>query len=261
MPRLSVIAAAGLAAALTLLAGVLHPVAARADEPAKTCPCPPPPPPAPLWTGSLGLSYVATSGNSDNQTLGLAAAFARQPTPWGVEIVTLANRAETDGVKTGEKWLAGVRGKRALTERFDLFAGVSYERDRFAGFDSRVVTEAGAQWHALTGPVHELAFDAGLTYTSVDPLLGSRDGSVGGLAGLTYVWKITATTTLRERLLLYPNFEHTDDWRMRSETAVEASLAASWALRVGYLYERNNRPPAGFRKVDGTTSVSVVWKR
>src|SRR5688572_11483010 len=47
------------------------------------CPCPPPPPPPPLWTGSAGLSYLANSGNSDNESLGFTVSLARQPTPWG----------------------------------------------------------------------------------------------------------------------------------------------------------------------------------
>ena len=66
------------AALLALLSVVAAPLAAQ-----DTCPCPPPPPPPPLWTGSLGFSYLATSGNSESQSIGLTATAARQPTPWG----------------------------------------------------------------------------------------------------------------------------------------------------------------------------------
>lgn len=248
---LAVVALAPLSVALARVA--------RADEP--SCPCPPAAPPTPLWTGSVGLSYLETGGNSDTRTLGLAAAFARQPTPWGVEIAARANRAESDGAKTAEKWFAGVRGKRALDARLGLFGGVSGERDRFAGFDSRVILEAGATWQALAGPAHELGFDAGVTHTTEDPVVGERDGTLGALAGLTYAWKISASATLRERLVVYPSFDDSKDWRARSETALEAALAQSWAVRLGYLYERDNRPQPGFEKTDTTATVSLVWRR
>ena len=237
---------------------LLNPGPAAAQE---TCPCPPPAPPPPLWTGSGGLSYLATSGNTDTQSLGLTATWARQPTPWGMEISALADRAESDGVTTAERYYGGLRGKRAMGERFELFGGLSYERNEFAGFDSRELIEAGGVWKVLLGPKQELAFDAGLTWTREDPVVGPKDDFVGAVAGAAYAWKITESATFRERLLYYPNFDTSEDWRVRSETSFEAAFAASWALRLGYLYTRDNLPAPGFGKTDGTTSVSLVWKR
>ncbi len=253
--KATVLRAAGVVAALVGFCG------AAVSAAQETCPCPPPAPPPPLWTGSAGLSYLATSGNTDTRSLGLTAIFARKPTPWGLEVTALANQAETDGVKTADRTVGGLRVKRALDERFELFGGASYARDRFAGFDSRVLAEAGGIYKALLGPRHTLAFDAGLTWTQEEPVLGSTARWVGAVAGLAYVWQISATAALRERLGFYPNFEKTKDWRFGSETALEATLAASWAVRVGYLYAYDNLPPAGFEKTDGTTSVSLVWKR
>lgn len=246
---------AALAAGLLWLA-----VPALAQEP-ELCPCPPPEPPPPLWTGSVGFAYLATSGNSETETIGLAAALAREPTPWGVELQALANRAESEGETTAERWLAGVRAKRVLTERLQFFAGAGYESDEFAGFDSRVVLESGLLWRALTGPVHELDFDAGVTWTDEEPVFLPGLDYFGAVAGATYAWKINEVASFRERLVLYPNFDESDDWRLRSETSLDAALAASWALRVGYLFTRDNAPGPGFEKDDSTFSVSLVWKR
>jgi putative salt-induced outer membrane protein len=248
-------------AALTIAAA---PIAAQepagaAQEP--LCPCPPPAPPPPLWTGSLGLSYLATTGNSETETLGLSTAWDRRSTPWGIELRALAHRAETERETTAERYLASVRGKRALSDRHELFAGLVHERDEFAGFDQRSIVEGGALWRALVGPVHELAFDAGLTWTSEDRLDGTDDEWTGAVAGVAWAWKITPAAALRERLLFYPNFDDSDDWRLTSETALDAALADSWALRVSYLVQRDNRPPAGFEETDTSTAVSLVWKR
>ena len=236
-------------------------VGAGASRAQETCPCPPPPPPPPLWTGSLGLSYLATSGNTDTESLGLAVAWARQPTPWGLEITALVNRAESGGVTTAERYFAGLRGKRAMSEAFELFAGLSHESNEFAGFDSRTLVEAGGIWKALTGPVHELAFDAGLTWTQEAPVVGEEFDYKGAVAGAAYAWKITGAATLRERLLYFPNFDTSDDWRWSSETSLEAAFAAAWALRVGFLYTHDNLPTPGFEKTDSATTVSLVWKR
>jgi putative salt-induced outer membrane protein len=227
----------------------------------ESCPCPPAAPPPPLWTGSAGLSYLATSGNTDTESLGLTATLVRQPTPWGLEVSAFANRSESNSVTTAERYFGGLRGKRALDDRFELFAGISYARDEFAGFDSRVIVEAGGIWKALVGPVHELAFDAGLTWTDEEPVAGRGEAYVGAIAGAAYAWKINEAATFRERLLFFPNFETSEDWRVRSETSFEAAFAASWALRLSYIYARDNLPVPGFEKADGTTAVSLVFKR
>ena len=245
-------------AILWLALGVAGTGAAVAQD---NCPCPPPDPPPPLWTGSVGLSYLSTSGNTDTESLGLTANWTRRPTPWGMEITALANRAEADGVTTAERYYGGLRGMRALGDRFELFGGLSYASDEFAGFDSRVIVEAGGIWKALLGPKHELAFDAGLTWTEEELVLGASDESMGAVLGAAYAWKLSENATFRERLLWFPNFDTSDDWRLRSETTLEAALAASWAIRLGYLSTRDNLPAPGFEETDSSTSVSVVWKR
>ena len=250
---------------LVFLLLVAAPIAAARGQapapPPENCPCPPPPPPPPLWTGSLGVSYLATTGNTDTESFGLTADWVRTPTPWGVEIHALANRAESEGVTTAERLFGAVRGRRSLSERFEAFGGFSYEQNEFAGFDARLVVEAGVLWKAIQAARHELAFDAGLTWTEEEPVLGEKFDSFGALAGFAWVWKIGEHATLKERFLYFPNFDESDDWRLSSETALDAALATSWALRVGYLYTRDNLPAPGFEKEDGATTLSLVWKR
>lgn len=245
-----------------LLAGVLVALGACGPLAAQElCPCPPAAPPTPLWTGSVGLSYLSTSGNTDTESLGFATAWARQPTPWGMEVAATVHRAESEGVTTAERYLGGVRGKRAIGDRHELFGGLSYESNELGGFDSRVIVEAGALWKAFSTSTQELALDGGLTWTAEDAVVGEREDFLGALLGVAYAWKISATATFRERLVFYPNFDTSDDWRIRSEASLEAALADAWALRVGFLVSRDNLPPPGFEKTDSATSVSLVFKR
>jgi putative salt-induced outer membrane protein len=245
--------------AILVVAALALPRAGVAQD---TCPCPPPEPPPPLWTGSLGLSYLASSGNTETSSLGMLASFARKPTPWGVEGSAVVNHAESEGEETADRTFAGLRGTRAFGDRWQAFAGLSYEKDRFAGFDRRMVAELGGTYKVLTGPKHELALDAGLTWTDEDPVTEVEANSYfGGVLGAAYALKISDSATFRERLLFFPDFDDSDNWRFTSDTALEATIISSWALRVGYYYARDNVPPLGFEKSDSTTSVSVVWKR
>ena len=131
-------------------------------------------PPEPNWTNALGLSYVGTSGNTDTSSFGLDYKGDRKPTPWGLNLIAMFTRAENDGVVTAEQYYVGARGLRQLNDRWSLFAGLSWARDPFSGFDNRYIAEAGAEFLAVNTDHHRLSFDAGLTWTSEDQIMRSE---------------------------------------------------------------------------------------
>ncbi len=211
------------------------------------------------WSGNLGLAYVATSGNSDTQTFGIDFKLERLPEPWGLAVTGLFNRAKEGDVTTAERYAAGVRGKRAVSERWQLFVGLSGEKDEFAGYELLAVGELGVTYNVLLGPTHLLSFDAGLTYTDENRLAPEPDVDYfGGVAGLAYEWKISETASLTERLLWYPNFDTSSDWRLTSDTSVTASLTSALALRLGYELRYRNEPIGDSSSTDSTTKVSLV---
>jgi len=211
------------------------------------------------WTGALGLAYLATSGNSDTQTFGLDFKLDREPDPWGLEVRALFTQSEEDSVTTAERYFAGIRGKRALGERWELFAGVGGEQDEFAGYDLLLIGEVGAVYKVLIGPTHKLAIDAGLTWTDEDRIEPEPDVDyVGGVAGLAYEWAISDTASFTERLLWYPNFDESSDWRLTSETALQAAISSRLALKLGYEVRYRNEPIGDNDDTDTTAKASLV---
>jgi len=241
-------------AGLILLASLS--VFAQEEAPAETPPDP--------WKSALGLSYVDTSGNSDTEAFGLDFKVERLPEPWGFEIIGLFNRASNEGELTAERYYLGGRAKRALGDRWELFGGLSGEKDEFAGFDMRLLAEAGVVYKVLLGPTHLLSFDAGITYTDEDRLDPSPDEAwFGGVLGLAYEWKITDTTSFTERVLFYPNFEESSDWRLSSDTGIQTAISSLLALKFGYEYRYRNEPlmladGSEADTTDTTTRFSVV---
>jgi putative salt-induced outer membrane protein len=209
---------------------------------------------------SLGLSYLATSGNTETSTAAIDAKLTWLTAPWTVEAVAAHLRSEQDGIATAERTNLGLRGSRAMGESWDLFAGLTGLTDEFAGIDMRAVAEAGVTFRYLEGPVHSLALDVGATWTRDDPVIGETDSFVGALAAARYAWKISDSAELSERLSFFPSLEETDDWRIESDFAVQATLTKTAALKLSYLLRHDNVPVAGFEKTDSATGVSLVLK-
>ncbi len=212
----------------------------------------------PDWDLKLGLSYLGTSGNSRTSSTGLSAAFERS---WGeakLQAIASALRASDSGEKNAERFLAGARGDLEVWKDLSLTSGLSWERDRFAGIDARSVWDAGLKWSP--GLHQALAFSALLaaTYTREKQIGQPTDSFVGALAKADAAYAITQTAKATLSAAVYPNFETTKAWRGTSVAGLQASLSSQLALKLAFEYRYNNRPPAGFRKADTATVLSLV---
>lgn len=213
----------------------------------------------PKWVGSLGLAWVATSGNTDTSSIGLDFGLESKPAPWGFTFGARGNRAEDQGVQTAENYLVTGRAVRKLAKRWDLYGGLAWAKDPFAGFESQSVASAGAIYTAVESERHLLSFDMGLAYTWESRVPPNEDVDfAGGLFGLSWEWKLGANSKLVERLVFLPNFDDSADWRLTSLTAIEAAVNDWLALRFGYEIRHRNEPIGDAEGTDTTSTASVV---
>ena len=160
----------------------------------------------PAWTGSLGLAWVSTSGNTDTSSIGMDFGLERKPEPWGLTLVARGNRADDQGVLTAENYLFSARAVRALGKRWEAFGGLAWAKDPFAGFDSQTIASIGATYIAIESERHLLKIDGGLTNTWEDqispvapaPTVFTDSISFAGvLLGLSWDWQLGKNSKLR----------------------------------------------------------------
>ena len=155
--------------------------------------------------------------------------------------------------------LAAIRGKRTAGEHWQIFAGMQAEQDEFAGLKQRILLETGGTLKAIEQPKHTLSFDFGVTWTDEDRLSPAPDtDSLGALLGFGDHWQLSETATLDERLVVYLNFDESDDWRLDYRIALTAALTERLAMKVGYELRYRNRPIGMADDTDSSTKVSLV---
>jgi putative salt-induced outer membrane protein len=207
---------------------------------------------------SLGLSYLATSGNSSSQSGGIEFLYKHTFDPWGLQVSANFLRAEQDDQLTAKKLSLGVRGTRDLTADLEIFVEGSYLQDQFAGLDPRIVGAAGATYKLLHGPEHELAFDLGLTWTRDTRVDDGARSYLGLVAAGRYAWNISKTAKFTEDLSFFPSLKQGSDWRIESQTGLQAAVSTDVAVKLTYGFRYANLPEPGFRKTDTQTAASLV---
>jgi putative salt-induced outer membrane protein len=224
------------------------------------------------WENTAELGFVTTTGNTQTENLTLKNTFkySWEKTSLKLEASMLNAQQTTRDArneggslvvdetteKTAESYRLSGKVRRDLRERLFTYGAASWERDVFAGIDSRYVIGAGLGYKALTLPKHELSLEAGADYTD-EQAVGDADSETyaGARAAGDYLWKFSDTAKLSQELELLYNLEESDDYRINSVTSVTAALTSKLALKTSYTLKYDNQPIVEVLTADGFDPV------
>jgi len=219
----------------------------------------PPPPPPPGWSGEAAVSYVQSTGNSDNKTLGAGTKLRYLREPWKTELRAAFIRVETNDVDSSKRSSAALRAERTLGGRLAAYGQAGYLRDVLAGIEGQTILEAGLLYHLLDGPRHLLSVSGALAYTNERRAAPSPDlGFAAGRTALVYKLKIGASSELSEEADYLASFEDGSDWRANATTSLTASVSKVFALKVSHQLAHLNSPVPGKEKTDTVVLASLV---
>jgi len=238
------------------------------------------------WFYSAELTAVFTAGNATSNTFGLGAAIRRV---WGrtegvVRAGGLRTKAgttsrtavgtvddfdvteTTDTRLTAESYFIKSRGDHTLTEMFFAFGGLGWERNTFAGFDSRITAVGGAGNRWVDDDRTRLKTNYGLTYTVQDDVVddpATADSFVGVELGVELWRRLTETTSVESVLVVDESLAETDDLRADWTNSVLVDISDVLALRASFQILFDHLPSlttVGLEQPAGTptgTSVQV----
>lgn len=214
------------------------------------------------WSFLGELTFVSTSGNAESETIGLGLEAVRTRELDELSFAAGGLRAEsttttrfaegtpddfrviessTDALTAENVYLRG-RYQRDLNDKLYWYAGAGWERNEFAGFDSRLsgVGGIGRQW--WSDDRGKFRTDVGVTFTSQDNLVGGTDDFLGLRLAYDYLRKLTETTTFTSGLIIDQNLDDSDDLRADFLNAISVSINELMSLKAGFHLLFDNMP-------------------
>jgi hypothetical protein len=242
---------------LILLGSMRVAASARAD----------PPKPA-EWTATADLSYVKTGGNAESSTLGFKLNLARKWDKNRVYLLGGGIRASSATIsyfaigpsntdftvtrtsesrETAENYLMDGGYERLVSERFYWTLGAGWERNLFAGLESRVSFRGGGgyAWSAADAHAFKTALLISFTHQSETiPDPATKDSFVGLRFTGDFASKFgpEARNTFKSLLALDENLQATDDFRLTWLNTLAVVMNSRLALQVGFLAAFDNLP-------------------
>ena len=208
------------------------------------------------WTGSGELGYVATSGNTDTRNLAAKIGLINDREKWRHSLGLEALNSENEGDTTAERYFAGWQSDYKLSEQDYLFGRLSYEDDKFSGYEYRTTENIGYGRRVLNreNMTLDLEIGPGARQSKLETG-GTENEFILRIAG-RYGWQISDTAKFTQELSADIGEDATIS---KSVTALQADVMNNLAMKVSFTAKNTSDVPDGIDKTDTETALTLVY--
>ncbi len=208
------------------------------------------------WSGEAEAGIVATSGNTETQTINVKANIVNERDKWRHTGALEAFNNSDDIRTTAERYFLAAKSDYKIDQRAYLFGTVSYEDDRFAGFDYRATGALGYGRRVIERPTLTLDLEAGPGGRKTKFRDGESDSEfIVRLAG-DLAWKLSDNANFTQSLISEIGEDVTIT---RSVSALTAQVVGSLAMRLSLTVRHTSEVPADTEKTDTETAFTLVY--
>jgi putative salt-induced outer membrane protein len=221
------------------------------------------------WQFSAGLGLTSVTGNSRARALNTTLEASRTTDNSKLSLIGRGLYAKFNKQVTGSNWVLGTQYDRDISPLWFGFGNFEYTADRPANIASRFTSYLGFGRHVVRTEKHSWDVSTGLGYAQdryvrmaqVGGKLRENYGRIEGVFSESSTHKITSTTSLRQKLGIFPNWQQSGAYRAVLDAGISVSISASMSLTSGLIYRYDNEPGVGLKKGDSVfvTGLSVKF--
>ena len=204
------------------------------------------------WKATAELSFVVTGGNTATSAFSLGTSFTRKWTNDSLlfksyilrsnstTTIRTARGTETDfdiieeKIKrlVSENYLLAGQYDRRISKNLSGQVGLSWDRNRFAGVDDRIMFTTGFGYALVEKERTQVKTAAAMTYT-LRQYVGQDMASFAGLRFSALAnQKILDNSSISTQFVFDDNLKRMQDWRFDWTNSVSASISKSLALKI-----------------------------
>lgn len=222
---------------------------------------------APTWQIEFNAGATVATGNTETGSLTLSGEARRRSTHAAWLLRGQAQYARDAQSTTADRYTLGSRYDVDFSARRFGFGQIDWLRDIPANLQQRVSTSVGSGYYFVRNSSHSWDMLIGLGYTldqleqadRLDGELRTRYDRPELVLGEESSHKLTATTTLRQKLSVYANLRDSGRARSELDSGLSVAITKTMSLTVSLNLRYNSAPGAGVKKTDAlfVTGISV----
>ncbi|MEJ2574480.1 MAG: DUF481 domain-containing protein [Gammaproteobacteria bacterium] len=213
--------------------------------------------PASTWKGDAELGVLNTTGNTKTRSITAKAKIVNDRDRWRHTLNAEVLNSSEDGGTIAERYFVSGKSDLKLTEKSYTFGLLTYENDRFSGYDYRTTETLGYGRNVIKRDSLTLDLEAGLGFRQ-SKLSATGENQNEGLIRLAggLGWKISDTSTFSEDLSSDIGEKSVVT---KSVTALKTHVVGNLASKISFTAKYSTKVPAGVTKLDTETAVTLVY--
>ena len=213
------------------------------------------------WSGNTELGFIQTSGNSDTQSFNGKFNIVRDLQPIKTAFKFEALTSEESGDPSKEKYFSELKFDYSLGEFDYLTALLSYEDDRFSGFQYQSTLFLGYGYRAWHSEQGKLDLEVGPGYRRNALEARNEHGekveeeAVGRL-GLNLEVNISDSAKFTEVITIEGGDSNVV---YKSDMGLQSTLVGKLAMKINYQVKHTDEVPEGTKNTDSLVGVTLVY--
>lgn len=208
------------------------------------------------WSGNVRLGYLATTGNSETTNMNFATSVAYATGAWSHGLAASAIGANDKEQTTAEAYTLGFRSTYDFSEFDYVFGRADWLKDKFSGFDQQLSQAVGYGRRLINSPNQHLNLELGAGARQSVLRDGEKQNEAIARFGADYQYRINDHAQFNFNLGVQAGKDNTFS---EAVSAMKTNLFGSLSAVVAYTVRNNTDVPAGSKKTDGITSISLEY--
>ena len=210
------------------------------------------------WDGEAELGASLSTGDTDEQAVSVGLALGRNFSDvWELNFDLDYDYARRRGATSKERFFGANEFYYRRWRRAYVFSYLSFEYNRFGGFDYRTVQNLGGGYQVLAGPRHEWSVEGGpgARQTRFDETGALENEFVGRLSS-RYSLLFNERVKLENRSTALAG---TDRLTLENTVALNARLNSAFTARLSFYVQYDDEVPEGSTNTDTLTKATIVY--
>jgi len=216
----------------------------------------------------ISLGYVAVTGNAETSTgnVELEHKFSYNKFLFvtsGKFIFTDVDSEDGTQTRKTEKYNAAFKFNYNIDNQKSYFANLSWERDIPSGIEKSFSLASGLDITTLFSKNHKIKTGFGIEAFNESRIHEDSYNSTDKIAGymqVLYNVQLSENNFLVVENQSRMNFSDREDYRVTNNISYLSHINKTLALKVIYNYDYKNLPVEGKKKLNTTTTVSLMFK-
>lgn len=212
--------------------------------------------PESTWKGNVEVGFVQTAGNTETETLNAKAKAETEREKWRHTVNLEALNSSDQGTSTAERYFVSGQSNYKFGNRHFVYGLITYEDDRFSGYDYRATESIGYGRRVVDEPVLTLDLEVGPGARQSKLDSGESQDELMARGAAKLAWKVSDTSKFTEDLTTEVGEDVTVT---KSVTALSAKVNSSLATKLTYTVKNTSDVPPGIHKTDSEMAVTLVF--